>query len=138
MNEVFDSEFINVEYRKDDDIVLVVLKGKVIRDDFRTPMMHAADMVLRHSCKIMAVDFGADLELSESDINWSKKILLSNLKKNGLEVLILIDSSPKMLLCSKENTTALSPGIWRTSDSTVPTRCLRSSIQNMGGWAGFS
>ncbi|MBR3340894.1 MAG: hypothetical protein IKG30_04660 [Clostridiales bacterium] len=92
MNEVFDSEFINVEYRKDDDIVLVVLKGKVIRDDFRTPMMHAADMVLRHSCKIMAVDFGADLELSESDINWSKKILLSNLKKNGLEVLILIDS----------------------------------------------
>ena len=92
MNEVFDSEHIRAEYRKDDNIVLVVLKGKVIRDDFRTPMMHAADMVLRHSCKIMSVDFGADLDLNESDINWSKKVLLANLKKSGLETLILIDS----------------------------------------------
>ena len=92
MNEVFDSEYINVEYRKDDNIVLVVLKRKVIRDDFRTPMMHAADMVLRHSCKIMTVDFGADPELNENDVIWSKKVLLSNLKKNGLETLILIDS----------------------------------------------
>ena len=92
MNEVFDSEFINVEYRKDDNIVLVVLKGKVIRDDFRTPMMHAADMVLRHSCRIMTVDFGADLELNENDVAWSRKVLLSNLKKSGLETLILIDS----------------------------------------------
>jgi hypothetical protein len=92
MNEVFDSENIKVEYRKDDNIVLVVLKGKVIRDDFRTPMMHAADMVLRHSCKVMCVDFNADLELNENDINWSKKVLLSNLRKNGLETLILIDS----------------------------------------------
>ena len=92
MNEVFDSENIKVEYRKDDNIVLVVLKGKIIRDDFRTPMMHAADMVLRHSCKIMSVDFSADLELNENDINWSKKVLLSNLRKNGLETLVLIDS----------------------------------------------
>jgi len=93
MNEVFDSEHINVEYRKDDNIVLVVLKGKVVRDDFRTPMMHAADMVLRHSCRIMSVDFRADPVLNENDIIWSKKVLLSNLKKNGLETLILIDSS---------------------------------------------
>ena len=83
MNEVFDSEHINVEYRKDDNIVLVVLKGKVIRDDFRTPMMHAADMVLRHSCRIMSVDFRADPVLNENDIIWSQKVLLSNLKKNG-------------------------------------------------------
>lgn len=49
MSEVFDSEYIKVEYRKDENIVLVVLKGQVKRDDFRTPMMHAADMVMRLS-----------------------------------------------------------------------------------------
>ena len=93
MNEVFDSEHINVEYRKDDNIVLVVLKGKVTRDDFRTPMMHAADMVLRHSCKVMAVEFAADPELNEKDILWSKKVLFNNLKKSGLETLALIDNN---------------------------------------------
>ena len=93
MNEVFDSEQFNVEYRKDDNIVLVVLKGKVNRDSYRTPMMHAADMVLRHSCKVMAVDFRADPELSEKDLFWSKKVLFANLKKNGLETLALIDNN---------------------------------------------
>ena len=93
MNEVFDSEHINVEYRKDDNIVLVVLKGKVTRDNYRTPMMHAADMVLRHSCKVMAVEFAADPELNEKDILWSKKVLFNNLKKSGLETLALIDNN---------------------------------------------
>ena len=79
MNEVFDSEHINVEYRKDDNIVLVVLKGTAIRDHFRTPMMHAADMVMRHSCKVMAVDVGADIELGENDATWCKKVLLANM-----------------------------------------------------------
>ena len=91
MNEVFDSEQFSVEYKKDDNIVLVVLKGKAIRDNYRTPMMHAADMVLRHSCKVMAVDFKANPELSEKDLYWSKKVLFSNLKKSGLETLALID-----------------------------------------------
>lgn len=90
MNEVFDSEHINVEYKKDEDIVLVVLKGKVKRDNYRTPMMHASDMLLRHSCKVLAVDFQADPELCEADLNWSKKILFNNFKKSGLEKLILI------------------------------------------------
>ena len=91
MNEVFDSEQFSVEYKKDDNIVLVVLKGKAIRDNYRTPMMHAADMVLRHSCKVMAVDFKANPELSEKDLYWSKKVLFANLKKSGLETLALID-----------------------------------------------
>lgn len=101
MNEVFDSEHINVEYRKDDNIVLVVLKGTCIRDDFRTPMMHAADMVMRHSCKVMAVDFREEIELNENDAAWSKKVLLSNLKKSGLVTLILIDScdTPVVKMC---------------------------------------
>ena len=85
MNEVFDSEYINVEYRKDDNIVLVVLKGKVKRDSYRTPMMHAADMVMRHSCKVMRVDFRADPGISENDIIWSKKVLLANLKNKASE-----------------------------------------------------
>jgi len=92
MSEVFDSEYIKVEYRKDENIVLVVLKGQVKRDDFRTPMMHAADMVMRYSCKSMTVDFRADPGISENDIIWSKKVLLANLKKSGLENLVLIDS----------------------------------------------
>ena len=93
MNEVFDSEQFSVEYKKDDNIVLVVLKGKAIRDNYRTPMMHAADMVLRHQCKVMAVDFKANPELSEKDLYWSKKVLFTNLKKSGLETLALIDDS---------------------------------------------
>lgn len=93
MNEVFDSEQINVEYRKDDNIVLVVLKGKVTRDNYRTPMMHAADMAMRHSCKVMAVDFREDPELNEKDILWSKKVLFNNLKKSGLETIALIDNN---------------------------------------------
>ena len=93
MNEVFDSEQFNVEYKKDDNIVLVVLKGKATRDNYRTPMMHAADMGLRHSCKVMAVEFLANPELSEKDLNWSKKVLFANLKKSGLETLALIDNN---------------------------------------------
>ena len=98
MNEVFDSEKIYVEYKKDDDIVLVVLKGKVTRDAFRTPMMHAADMVMRHSCKVLVVQFDADPELNEKDINWSKKILFNNLKKSGLEKLVLITAEPREIV----------------------------------------
>ena len=98
MNEVFDSEKIYVEYKKDDDIVLVVLKGKVTRDAFRTPMMHAADMVMRHSCKVLVVQFDADPELNEKDINWSTKILFNNLKKSGLEKLVLITAEPREIV----------------------------------------
>ena len=70
MDEVFDSVNVNAEYRKDDDIVLVVLKGKAVRDDFRTPLMHAADMVMRHSCKVLVIDFRTDIEPDEADIKW--------------------------------------------------------------------
>ncbi len=93
MNEVFDSQQMNVEYRKDDGIVIVVLKGKVLRDEFRTPMMHAADMVLRHSCKALAVDICEDLDLDEIDVNWCKKVYLPNLKESGVETLIFIDGN---------------------------------------------
>ena len=92
MDEVFDSVNVNAEYRKDDDIVLVVLKGKAVRDDFRTPLMHAADMVMRHSCKVLVIDFRTDIEPDEADIKWCQKILVPNLKKNGLETLVFIDN----------------------------------------------
>ena len=33
----------------------------------------------------MTVDFKADPGISENDVIWSKKVLLANLKKSGLE-----------------------------------------------------
>ena len=92
MNEVFDSKLISVECKEDDDIVLSVLKGKVIRDDFRTPMMHAADMAMRHNCKVLAIQFDEDPKLEEREFVWIRKVYLANLKKCGIESVYLIDS----------------------------------------------
>ena len=93
MNEVFDSKLISVECKEDDGIVLSVLKGKVIRDDFRTPMMHAADMAMRHNCKVLAIQFDEDPKLEEREFVWIRKVYLANLKKCGIESVYLIDSN---------------------------------------------
>ena len=45
---------------------------------------------------------------------------------------------PKSSVTSSSSRTRRSSGGWVMSATCAPTRCLRSSIQNMGGSAGFS
>ena len=92
MEELFDSKAFRLRYDEKTNACVFTLIEYGDRDDFRTPMMHAADMVLRHSCKILMIDAGAEYELSEADITWSRKVLFANLKKSGLETLVFIDS----------------------------------------------
>ena len=51
---------------------------------------------------------------------------------------VIITVSPSSFTHSKSRKSTLSQSIWRTATSFPPPSLLRSSIQNIGGCAGFS
>lgn len=87
MEEVFDSEAFRLRYDDETNSCVFTLTAYGERDEFRTPMMHAIEMINKHDSKNLIIEDACDtkMKLSEDDLKWIKKIILPKLKESSCE-----------------------------------------------------
>ena len=93
MEEVFDSEAFKLRYDEQTNSCVFTLKKYGERDEFRTPMMHAVEMIKKHDCKNLIVEDACDVSVkfSEDDLKWIKKIILPKLKESSCEYIVFVE-----------------------------------------------
>ncbi len=92
MEEIFESDNYRISYEKEVNSTFLQWIKYEKRDEFRTPLMHASDMIRKHGCESFIVDRSEDPspDISESDLRWIGKVFIPSLEKNGLKKIILI------------------------------------------------
>lgn len=90
MGNRFESAKWIVDYKEEDNIVLLKWKEEVVGDDFRTPMMHAAEFVRQHEESVLLVDRTDITHVDDKDKVWAKKIFIPNLKKASCKRIIFV------------------------------------------------
>ena len=90
MYEEYDSATMLARYDRDANTVKLEWKKEASGDDYRTPLMHTAELIRKHGCATMIIDAKALGKISEADKTWTVKVLEPALKKSGLEELIFI------------------------------------------------
>ncbi len=87
MEEVFDSEAFTLRYDEETNSCVFTLKTYGERDGFRTPMMHAVEMIKKHDCKNLILEdaCGERPDFNEADLKWIKKIILPKLSESSCE-----------------------------------------------------
>lgn len=95
MEEIFESEAF--ELREDEELKCPVLvwRAKGNRDDYRTPMMHAADMAALIRSDLLIVDRRVDPDVDDAEKKWVVKTLIPYLKKKGVKKIICIVDADK-------------------------------------------
>jgi len=79
MKEVFESEAFSLRYEEEVNACVLVLKTYSGKDDFRTPMMHALEIIKKHDCEDFIIDGRLCLNESEADRKWMRKVMLPKL-----------------------------------------------------------
>jgi len=90
MEEIYESESFNLRYDKKYNSVILTWKSCKNSEQFRTPVMHAADIVRKHNDAILIVDRTVAPELSDIDRKWLKKNVIPGLKRAGLKRIIFV------------------------------------------------
>ena len=72
----FDSEFSNVKYMTDDNIVLITWKKFCCYDDYRNPTTFALELLKKYPNSNFVVDAGNGFEDEKDDVEWGFSVLL--------------------------------------------------------------
>ena len=118
MEAIFDSEAFNLRFDGDSTLLLSI-KAYGNRDDFRTPLMHAVELIKKHKCRNLIIEDAcapSDLykQISEADIKWLKNIVVPKLAATSCEHIFFVvdeesagtgcDDMPFSLFASKFRT----------------------------------
>lgn len=90
MEEIFESDYFTVEFDKASECSVLTWKKYDAVDNFRTPLMKAADIVRRHHGDVLIVDRTINPDVSEKDRKWVSKIFVSALKQSGCKKVIVV------------------------------------------------
>lgn len=94
MYEEYDSETMLARYDRDANTVKLEWKKETSGDDYRTPLMHTAELIRKHGCDTMIIDATKLGKVNDPDKNWTLKVLLPAWDKAGLEEVIFIGANP--------------------------------------------
>ncbi|MBR4495329.1 MAG: J domain-containing protein [Clostridiales bacterium] len=85
MEELFDSEAFKLRYDEQTNSCVLTHKTYGDRDNFRTPLMHAVEIIKKHDCGNLIIEDACEerMELSEDDLKWIKKIIIPKLKESS-------------------------------------------------------
>ncbi|MDR3594042.1 hypothetical protein [Clostridium sp.] len=72
----FDSEFSNVKYMTDDNIVLLTWKKFCCYDDYRNPTTFALELLKKYPNSNFVVDARNGFEDEKDDVEWGFSVLL--------------------------------------------------------------
>ena len=77
-------------YDKGANTVKLEWKKEASGDAYRTPLMHAAELIRKHGCDTMIIDASKLGKIPEADKTWTVKVFEPALKKSGLEEVIFV------------------------------------------------
>ncbi len=90
MYEEYDSETMLARYDNEANTVRLEWKKEATGDEYRTPLMHAAELIRKHGCSTMIIDATKLGKIPEADKIWTVKVFEPALKKSGLEEVIFV------------------------------------------------
>lgn len=86
----FDSEFCNVTYKEDANIVLLTWKKFCCFEEYRKPTTFAAELLKKYSGSNFIVDARNGFEDEKEDVEWGFTVYLPLLSKTGCKKAIFI------------------------------------------------
>ncbi|AKG33939.1 hypothetical protein [Paenibacillus durus] len=86
----FDSQFCNVKYITEDNIVLLTWKKLCCYDDYRNPTTFALDLLKKHSNSNFVVDARNGFEDEKDDVHWGFSVLLPAMSRTDCKIVVFI------------------------------------------------
>lgn len=86
----FNSEFCNVKYVTDDNIVFLTWKKFCYYDDYRKPTLFALELLRQNPNSNFVVDARSGFEDEKDDVEWGFKVLLPAMSKTDCKIVIFI------------------------------------------------
>lgn len=86
----FDSEFSNVKYIAEDNLVFLKWKKFCCYDDYRTPTTFALELLKKHSNSNFVVDARNGFEDEKDDVEWGFSVLLPSMSNTGCNIVVFI------------------------------------------------
>ena len=86
----FDSEFSNVKYMAEDNIVLLTWKKFCCYNDYRNPTIFALDLLKMHSNSNFIVDARNGFEDEKDDVEWGFSVLLPAMSNTDCKIVVFI------------------------------------------------
>ncbi len=86
----FDSEYCNVKYIQEDNIVLLSWKKFCCYDDYRNPTTFALELLGKYSDSNLVIDARNGFEDEKEDIEWGFSVLLPAMSNTGCKKVIFI------------------------------------------------
>lgn len=89
-NNEFNSEFCNVKYIKEDNIVLITWKKFCYNDDYRKPTLFALELLKQNSNSNLIIDARNGFEDEKEDAEWGFMVLLPAISKTDCKIVVFI------------------------------------------------
>ena len=86
----FDSEFCNVKYVEEDNIVLLTWKKYCYSDNYRTPALFALGLLKKHHNSNFIVDARNGFEDEKEDVAWGFSVLLPEMSETGCKAVVFM------------------------------------------------
>ena len=86
----FDSEFSNVKYMTDDNIVLLTWKKFCCYDDYRNPTTFALQLLKKYPNSNFVVDARNGFEDKKDDVEWGFSVLLPAMSRTDCKNVVFI------------------------------------------------
>ena len=86
----FDSEFCNVKFREEDNVVFLTWKKFCCYDNYRNPTIFALNLLNKHPNSNFVIDARNGFEDEKEDVEWGFSILLPAISKTGCKKVVFI------------------------------------------------
>jgi len=86
----FDSEFCNVKYIEEDNIVLIAWKKFCCYDNYRNPTLFALEQLKNHQNSNLIIDARNGFEDEKEDVEWGFSVLIPEMAKTDCKIVIFI------------------------------------------------
>lgn len=90
MNNTYDSEFCNVAYLEEDNVVLLTWKKFCCFDNYRIPTMYASDLLNQYKGSNFIIDARNGFEDEKEDVEWGFGVLLPYMAQSSCKKCIFI------------------------------------------------
>lgn len=90
VNNCFESEYCNVKYIAEDNVVLLTWKKFCKFDNYRTPTLLATNLLIEKKNSNFIIDARHGFEDEKEDVAWGFSVLLPTMAKSDCKICVFI------------------------------------------------
>jgi quinol monooxygenase YgiN len=98
----YDSEYCNVIYMENDNVVFLTWKKFARLDDYREPTLFALDLLKQYPHSNFVIDAMNGFEDDKEDVKWGFSVLLPNMAKTDCRYVIFITQNANDIQCETD------------------------------------